>query len=144
MRTLTQQLDARYWERRSEVNRETTHQSHKSDKGSDKAKPSQQHSDKKPNPFQPKASSSNNRPAPPRRDPEKFDKDGKLTPKERQRRMDNHLCLVCGATGHMARECPRAKPPPPAPKPKARASKTNESKSSAKSEAKSASEEPKN
>ena len=37
----------------------------------------------------------------------KLGKDGKLTPQERQRRMDNSLCLFCGKTGHIAKECPK-------------------------------------
>jgi len=37
----------------------------------------------------------------------KLGKDGKLTAEERQRRIDNKLCLFCGGTGHMARDCPK-------------------------------------
>jgi hypothetical protein len=33
--------------------------------------------------------------------------DGKLKPEERQRRMDNKLCLRCGGTGHIAHDCPK-------------------------------------
>ena len=35
----------------------------------------------------------------------KLGKDGKLTPKERKRRLDNNLCLFCGGAGHTARDC---------------------------------------
>ena len=35
----------------------------------------------------------------------KLGKDGKLTPQEHQRHMDNSLCLFCGKTGHIAKEC---------------------------------------
>ena len=38
----------------------------------------------------------------------KLGKDGKLTPQERQRCMDNSLCLFCGKTGHIAKECPKS------------------------------------
>ena len=38
----------------------------------------------------------------------KLGKDGKLIPQERQHRMDNHLCLFCGKTGHIAKECPKS------------------------------------
>ena len=38
----------------------------------------------------------------------KLGKDGKLTPQERQRRLDNSLCLFCGKIGHMAKECPKS------------------------------------
>ena len=38
----------------------------------------------------------------------KLGRDGKLTPQERQCRMDNSLCLFCGKTGHIAKECPKS------------------------------------
>ena len=37
----------------------------------------------------------------------KLGKDGKLTPQEHQHCMDNSLCLFCGKTGHVAKECPK-------------------------------------
>ena len=37
-----------------------------------------------------------------------FGKDGKLTPQERQRHLDKNLCLFCGASGHMAKDCPKS------------------------------------
>jgi hypothetical protein len=39
---------------------------------------------------------------------DKLGKDGKLTPGERQRRLDNNLCLFCGKSGHIAKECPKS------------------------------------
>ena len=38
----------------------------------------------------------------------KLGKDGKLTPQECQCCMDNSLCLFCGKTGHIAKECPKS------------------------------------
>ena len=38
----------------------------------------------------------------------KLGKDGKLTPHECQCCMDNSLCLFCGKTGHIAKECPKS------------------------------------
>ena len=35
-------------------------------------------------------------------------KDGKLTQQERQRRMDNNLCMYCGSVGHKASDCPKS------------------------------------
>ena len=49
----------------------------------------------------------------------KLGKDGKLTPQERQRRIDKNLCLCCGASGHRASDCPKGQAAA-----KARASKT--------------------
>ncbi|KAJ3473784.1 hypothetical protein NLI96_g12825 [Meripilus lineatus] len=37
--------------------------------------------------------------------PSHLGKDGKLTPAERKRRMDNKLCMFCAAPGHMAKDC---------------------------------------
>jgi hypothetical protein len=141
MRILTQAIDARYWERRSEVSREHTQSTHKSDKAPEK-KPGTQHTDKKSGSGPPKASSSGSNP--PRRstEPPTKGKDGKLTQQERQRRFDNNLCLYCGRTGHMASDCPNRVPA--ATKAKGRAAKTSATKPEAKSEAKSAPEQPKN
>ena len=38
----------------------------------------------------------------------KLGKDGKLTQAERQRRFEQNLCLFCGKTGHIAKECSKA------------------------------------
>ena len=38
----------------------------------------------------------------------KLGKDGKLTPQECQRHMDNSLCLFCGKTGNITKECPKS------------------------------------
>ena len=39
---------------------------------------------------------------------DKLGKDGKLTPQERQRRMDGGLCLLCASSGHMIKDCLKA------------------------------------
>ena len=49
----------------------------------------------------------------------KLGKDGKLTPQERQCRIDKNLCLCCGASSHRATDCPKGQAAA-----KARASKT--------------------
>ncbi|KIJ37815.1 hypothetical protein M422DRAFT_259686 [Sphaerobolus stellatus SS14] len=42
----------------------------------------------------------------------KLGPDGKLLPAECQRCIDGGLCLVCGKSGHMAKDCLRAKTTP--------------------------------
>jgi len=116
--TLSQSIDARYWERRSEISRETP----ATTKNPMTSKPaSEQQNNSKPStssqkPMDKKADHSTQRPAPcpsPNATPAsrnlelqgKLGKDGKLTAEERQRRFDNKLCMFCGGTGHMAHEC---------------------------------------
>ena len=36
-------------------------------------------------------------------------KDGKLLPEEKQRQIDNGLCLICAEKGHMAQDCPKSR-----------------------------------
>src|SRR5271168_2289572 len=55
-------------------------------------------------------------------------KNGKLTPQERQSRMDNELCLYCGETGHKAGNC--NKQSSSSSKAKARAAKAEEKETS--------------
>lgn len=118
LRKLAQDIDGRYHERRSEISRETPKPAKP-----DSSKPaseqqnkpasstSQKSSDKKPDHSERAASnkSTNARPpAPASRSPElqgKLGKDGKLTQEERQRRFDNKLCMFCGGTGHIAKDC---------------------------------------
>src|SRR5882724_5622967 len=54
----------------------------------------------------------------------KLRKDRKLTPQERQHRLDNKLCLFCGTSGHITKDCPTSTPASS----KARASNTEQDK----------------
>jgi len=38
----------------------------------------------------------------------KLGKDGKLMPQEHQCRLDNNLCLFCGNSGHISKDCSKA------------------------------------
>ena len=116
LRTLAQSIDARYWERRSEITRETPAnklQDKPGDKGKTPATPAT------PNTNPPKSGQSGtpgNTPAPTTSSTPKpastltpkLGKGGRLTQEERQRRMDNNLCLFCGKPGHIAKECLKA------------------------------------
>ena len=123
LRKLSQSIDARYWERHSEISRETA-----ASKNTSPAKPAQ---DQKHTKSSNNASSSSQKTLEKKNDnsdhsaqcpgprlntsampascnPElqsKLGKDSKLTAEEQQQRIDNKLCLFCGGTGHMAHNC---------------------------------------
>src|SRR5271168_90065 len=118
-RKLAHSIDSRYWERLREKNRSdktntksNNRSDNKSDKNNSQASSSRHYSDKSPSTSKPHSSSnhkscesslnsgSSDKPA----YSDKL-KNGKLTPQERQRRMDNELCLYCGETGHKAGNC---------------------------------------
>ena len=63
----------------------------------------------------------------------KLGKDGKLLPKERQRRINQGLCLLCGAKGHMVKDCPKTTTSGSS---KARSTKTSDSTMASASESK--------
>ena len=92
---LVQAIDYRYWERKAEI----THEANPTSKGDPKIA------------RNPEAAPKGKAPENPKSGPDltgKLGKDGKLTPQERQCRMDNSLCLFCGKTGHIAKECPKS------------------------------------
>jgi hypothetical protein len=140
LRDLVQKIDQRYWERRGELTREphsVPKTEAKQDKMSNQNRGSQNNdrhqgqgsgnsntntnSGKgKEKPKGNQGSDGNKKP-----EPDRLGKDGKLTPEEHQRRMDNQLCLVCVQSGHCARQCPKAKSARAA---KASKEKTSESK----------------
>ena len=121
LRTLSQSINSRYWERRSEVARETPPTS-KPERSNDKGKGNPNNNpapnaDKNKNNSGGKSnnsgsgnsgSSSSNQKKPASDLSSKLGKDGKLTQQERQRRFEQNLCLFCGRTGHVAKECPKS------------------------------------
>lgn len=134
MRDLAQAIDQRYWEREEEIRQEkkfassnsgnnngnSGNTSSNSGKPYDKKKSSNRPSGNNNSGSNNSASSSsssnnrsggsnssNNTPKTPDY-ASKLGKDGKLTPEERQRRMNNKLCLFCGQPGHNAANCPKS------------------------------------
>ncbi|RDX50749.1 hypothetical protein OH76DRAFT_1348391, partial [Lentinus brumalis] len=95
LRELAQSIDARYWERRTEQNRET-----RTSTSGSKSPPT-------PNLLTPSKPATPKTPAKTAKPyADKLGKDGKLTPEERQRRFAANLCLFCGGPGHTADVCP--------------------------------------
>ena len=99
LRKLIQTIDHRYWERKAEVTREANPTSRVDPRNDPKIV-------KNPEAAPKSKALENLKPGPDLIG--KLGKDGKLTPQERQRRMDNSLCLFCGKTGHIAKECPKS------------------------------------
>jgi hypothetical protein len=110
LRQLAQAIDARYWERKSEVSRQTkpsTNPSSSSKTNSDKpAHNSASYSGGSKDSKEPKGKASTSAPKPDLTS--KLGKDGKLTAAERKHRFDNKLCMFCGLAGHMAKDCPKS------------------------------------
>ena len=84
-----------------------------SDKGKTPATPANQNMDHRNLPKSGQSGPSQNTPAPTTPSTPKLTsnltpklgKDERLTQEERQRHMDNNLCLFCGKPGHIAKEC---------------------------------------
>ena len=95
---LIQAIDHRYWEQKAEVTHEANPTSRVDPRNDPKTgKP-------------PEATPKGKAPENPKPGPDltrKLGKDRKLTPQECQSHMDNSLCLFCGKTGHIAKECPK-------------------------------------
>ena len=96
---LIQAIDHQYWERKAEVMHEANPMSRVDPRNNLKTGKT------------PEAVPKGKAPEKLKPDPDltgKLGKDGKLTPQERQRRMDNSLCLFCGKMGHITKECPKS------------------------------------
>ena len=94
LRKLIQTIDHHYWERKAEVTREADPTSRIDPRNDLKTGKN------------PEATPKGKSPENPKPGPDfvgKLGKDGKLTPQERQRRMDNSLCLFCRKTGYIAK-----------------------------------------
>jgi hypothetical protein len=136
LQDLVATLDQRYWERQSEITKDkkasattsgsTSNSGNKSntseqrsDTRSDNRSNSQQSSSRPDNRQQqrnkdhkkPTPSTSSTSEMKPNPIANLLGPDGKLTPEERKRRLDNKLCLRCGKTGHMVADCPQTSKP---------------------------------
>jgi len=118
LRTLCQEIDVRYWERKDEISRtmksqpisSTTKPSNSggnsSNSGQEKSKtgnPSSSANSSGSSKATSNQSSSGSRPDL----TNKLGKDGKLTADERKRCLENNLCMFCGDTGHFTDNCPK-------------------------------------
>ncbi|KIO04364.1 hypothetical protein M404DRAFT_26225, partial [Pisolithus tinctorius Marx 270] len=121
LRHLAQEIDARYWERKEEVQWASKHQSPSNSNnnksggsgnnnqpktGQDKSKTgnNNNNSGSSPKPASSKPGNNSNSSKP---EPSKLGKDGKLTPEECKHRIDGNLCMFCGGSGHFADRCPK-------------------------------------
>ena len=117
-RTLVQTIDARYWEHKSEILRQTKNSSPlstsnsksstsssdskgKSKEKDNKSKGSNNKSKGSSSPSGTSKSTTSDTPSP-------LGKDGKLTEEECQQHITEKLCMFCGQPGHMAKDCPKS------------------------------------
>jgi len=103
LRTLAQNIDHRYWERKSELNRESKPESSSGKSGSNKS--SSKDNSSKSGSSGSKSASSASTPSKPKSDISHLLDGGKLTEAERQRRIKEKLCMYCGTPGHTAKDC---------------------------------------
>src|SRR3979490_1248332 len=113
-------INSRYWERKEYEN--FTNPTRGSNTSSNRSNPSNQSNQSTNNNNNGNQKSSNNAKTPDLSS--KLGKDGKLLPEERQQRIDQGLCLLCGSKDHMVKECPKSKSTNSS-NPKAHAGKTS-------------------
>ena len=113
LHTLIQAIDVHYWEHKSEVNcqvKPSNNPSTTSSRSSNKPSTSSSSrnnssSSKDSNEFKGKTANT----SVPKSDiSSKLGKDGKLTTEEQKHHFDNKLCMFCGNTGHMVKDCPKS------------------------------------
>ena len=116
--TLAQTIDARYWECKSKILRQTKNSSapsasnSKSSASSSDSKGKSKEKDNKgkssENKNKSSSSSSSTSKSTTSDAPSHLGKDGKLTEEERQQQIKDKLCMFCGQPGHMAKDCPKS------------------------------------
>ena len=106
LRQLAQAIDARYWEHKSEVSRQTKPTSVPSvSRNSPNTTPAASKDTKE---SKGKAVTTSSTSGASANNPDltsKLGKDSKLTTAERKHCFDNKLCMFCGLAGHMAKDC---------------------------------------
>src|SRR5882724_371311 len=119
LRKLIQAIDAQYWEQCGEVSHKTRasgssgnkskqkSDSNKSDNKSGKGSSHPKQKNTSSGSTQNKGSTTKQKPTTPDLS-SKLGKDGKLTPQERQHCLDNKLCLFCGSSRHVTKDCPKS------------------------------------
>jgi len=116
LRTLCQEIDAHYWERKDKISRTTKSQptsstTKPSNSGGNTPKSGQAKTGNPPSTGNTSGSSkaTSNQPSSGSKPDltNKLGKDGKLTADERKRWLDNNLCMFCGGTGHFVDNCPK-------------------------------------
>ena len=115
LHALSQEINARYWERKDELTHSSKSQStlspQPSNSGGNSSKSGQEKSKSGNTTSSASMSGSSkpaNKPASGSTQPDltaKLGKDGKLTANERKRHLDNNLCMFCGGTRHFADKC---------------------------------------
>ena len=116
--TLVQTINARYWECKSEISRQTKNSSLSSTSNSKssasfsdskgKSKKKDNKSKGSENKSKGSSSSSGTSKLTTSNSPSHLGKDGKLTEEERQQHIKDKLCMFCGQPGHMAKDCPKS------------------------------------
>ena len=118
LRKLIQAIDSHYWERKAEISHknassasgnksENKSDNSKTEKGKGSSKSKQKDLNSSSGSTSSKGSTSESKKLNPDLS-SKLGKDGKLTPQERQCHLDKNLCLFCGVSGHMAKDCPKS------------------------------------
>ena len=126
LQDLVATLDQRYWERQSEISRDkrstsntastSNNKTTSSDNRNDNRSGNDQSSGSKPNNNNQQSKNKDQKKSPPANTSSNsgnktntisdlLGPDGKLKPEERQRRMDNNLCLRCAKPGHTVSNC---------------------------------------